>query len=455
MNRNKIGTLFFVSMLSLAGIGVGYAGLFDIITVHGDISTATVELKIEDYSGTWFYKIYGFPGIPPDPPGIPVKYSLQGEILVYKGYESDSDEYPGDTAVKDWAFVNGGVAELVAWAKGRKVLASDPTQDDGTPYDAVVEFWNVFPCFEWHADLDFHYLGSIPAKVINVDMDFTGDIVPLPPDGGQSGDWLKYLQNLDPPQFSYSFGNSPVADGLQLHWCDHLYFNVNLKIPQWNDFQGISGKGYLTVTVRQWNDDCDDTTEPKEVLLPSYDTDVTVEYYDSPDDSAYFKAVITNLPGGPYSPPLDGTPPITCNAWCVDQEGLVYLYDGDHYPYNVHMISSYDPMNPVDGQHYPADYDWPCVNWIINNKGAYTKEQIQNAIWYFVDGGYDPGSGPVHDLIQAALADGQNFVPEPGQNIAVLLIPDPLIQYEHWVYINGEWVWTLWPVQYIFIEVDP
>ena len=55
--NNKIGTVFLVSMLALAGLGASYAGFSDMITVYGEVATATVELEITGYSGTWVYKV--------------------------------------------------------------------------------------------------------------------------------------------------------------------------------------------------------------------------------------------------------------------------------------------------------------------------------------------------------------------------------------------------------------
>ena len=50
MNSSKIGTIFFVSVLALAGIGISFAGLTDIIHVYGSVSTATVDLDVHNYS---------------------------------------------------------------------------------------------------------------------------------------------------------------------------------------------------------------------------------------------------------------------------------------------------------------------------------------------------------------------------------------------------------------------
>lgn len=59
MRKDKIGTIFLVTVLALAGVGISYAGFTDSITVYGTADTATVVLDIEAYSGTDVYKVYG------------------------------------------------------------------------------------------------------------------------------------------------------------------------------------------------------------------------------------------------------------------------------------------------------------------------------------------------------------------------------------------------------------
>ena len=77
MKRNKIGTLFLVTVLSLAGLGVAYAGFTDSISIFGTVNTATVELDIEAYSGTDVYKVWNI-----DDDNAP-----DDEIYVFQGYD--------------------------------------------------------------------------------------------------------------------------------------------------------------------------------------------------------------------------------------------------------------------------------------------------------------------------------------------------------------------------------
>ena len=54
--KGKIGTIFLVSILALAGVGISYAGFTDYIFVYGTVDTATVDIELTDwYSGTFVW----------------------------------------------------------------------------------------------------------------------------------------------------------------------------------------------------------------------------------------------------------------------------------------------------------------------------------------------------------------------------------------------------------------
>ena len=243
MKKDKIGTIFLVSILALAGIGVSFAGLTDTIHVYGTVSTATVDLVIEGYSGTWVWKVWCN-----DPTQAP-----DGEIVVT--HDPDYDpiaDYPDCQR------------ELISFAEGRDPTDDDPPKEDDTPYDAVIEFDNLFPCIDFMADIVFHYVGSIPAK-LTYDWGWTGQGITLP-DGtvitDDFIDWLMenghmtgtiYKYNVDDREF-----NIPIDQNYQLHYCDLIKLIVTIHLPQQNWLQGLSGTGYVNFNLIQWNDQCDD-----------------------------------------------------------------------------------------------------------------------------------------------------------------------------------------------------
>ncbi|NQT81645.1 PEP-CTERM sorting domain-containing protein [bacterium] len=103
-------------------------------------------------------------------------------------------------------------------------------------------------------------------------------------------------------------------------------------------------------------------------------------------------------------------------GWCVDVSHA--MISGTVY-YPVWLYSSYDSGMPSHFQ----DPDWDMVNYIINHKQG-TLDDIQDAIWHFVDGnggGTYSGTNPdVLAMIGDANANGEGFVPGPGEVIAVL-----------------------------------
>lgn len=76
-HRTKIGTIFFVSLLALAGIGISYAGLTDTIDIFGTVQTAAIKFQDVSYTGTYVNDMSVIPrepysGEPTLPPtGIP------------------------------------------------------------------------------------------------------------------------------------------------------------------------------------------------------------------------------------------------------------------------------------------------------------------------------------------------------------------------------------------------
>ncbi len=120
--------------------------------------------------------------------------------------------------------------------------------------------------------------------------------------------------------------------------------------------------------------------------------------------NAYFDTVLSHIPAG-YTVE-DGL----YNGWCVNQGTSMV-----HGEIQVTLWNSYDPASPW------LDDDWDMVNWIINNKGTEaTLTDIQQAIWFFVNGGHEPSNPAGIALRDAALANGEGFYPEGGELIAIL-----------------------------------
>jgi hypothetical protein len=121
-------------------------------------------------------------------------------------------------------------------------------------------------------------------------------------------------------------------------------------------------------------------------------------------------------------------------GWCIDTDNGISiggLYD------NVAVYCSYDdlPDGLVD---YPENLS--IVNWIINQdfvgeestcNGTYTYGDVQKAIWELVeDNPMGSGLGSwdqcrVDEILEVAYEDGEGFVPECGDQVAIILKPGP------------------------------
>ena len=98
MKRNKLGSIFLVSILALAGVGISYAGFTDEIFIYGTVNTATVDIVVVPwFSGTWVWKIWGFEIGPSEPDFLFTYASLENEILIYSGW---SNSAPTDAQVQ-------------------------------------------------------------------------------------------------------------------------------------------------------------------------------------------------------------------------------------------------------------------------------------------------------------------------------------------------------------------
>ncbi|MBN1244237.1 hypothetical protein JXA31_01425 [Candidatus Bathyarchaeota archaeon] len=113
-------------------------------------------------------------------------------------------------------------------------------------------------------------------------------------------------------------------------------------------------------------------------------------------------------------------------GWCVDLDH--YITRGVEY--DVILYSSLDPLAPI-----PAE-DWSIINYILNNKQGGTGADVQDAIWYFINGGayYNHGHWPVSTTTEAIVADalvnGVEYEPDEGDILGIVCIPvdEPPVQ---------------------------
>ena len=197
---------------------------------------------------------------------------------------------------------------------------------------------------------------------------------------------------------------------------------VGVAYAAWMDTVKIEGKVYTGDFLVGWYKDCQyqltwtETTNgvpeeqfgcPSTLRLPPDKVTLKLGKYEPGNLGTYFDLILSGVPNG-YSV-YDGTWP----GWCVDE--YVYIYPNKIY--HPILRSSYDPNLPA----YIADPDWDMVNYIINHKNASaTWDDIQDAIWYFIDGGNYPSDPEAQAMVDDALANGEGYVPGCSDLIAVI-----------------------------------
>jgi len=340
MNQKKIGSIFIITTLALASIGISYAGFTDEIHIFGTVNTGTVDLEIIDwYSGTWVFKTWNINDMWTIPNFQYTTLDVYNEILIFSGWSNNA---PTEDQVKAWANLNGGNAELVSFSE-----AKPGTTHEDVTYDVDFEYDNLFPCIDFTADFILHYIGSIPAKI---------DVAEIFSENG----WLQELWAMYKADSNAGFGayveayrcqplisneeiidwaidyNDPVDIGYQLHYCNYVYVKLVIHLPQDNNYQGLSGIFTGKVGVIQWNDQCEEPQPQTGTIIIEKITDPSGGTgfgftNDIPSGPASFildhdgSQTFTNIPSGTYTVTEDNPNNLDyylTDLICMDSDGL-------------------------------------------------------------------------------------------------------------------------------------
>lgn len=243
MEKNKIFTIFGIIVLSLAGIGITYAGFVDIIDIYGTVSTASVDIKVEEYSCTFLWKIWDWENNVENPYAPELKIYSNKEIAIYKGACLDEIKI---TEITDWLQSNGKILSqnpVVAFAKASY----------GNEHQINLEYCNIFPKIDFIADFIIHYIGTIPGKINWPEINW------------ESGSGLSNY--LEIKAYSYSKINDECKKEneifkqefpLQLHFNDYIGWEVLINISQDNSLQSKNAKFSFDFNVVQWNEGTSD-----------------------------------------------------------------------------------------------------------------------------------------------------------------------------------------------------
>jgi hypothetical protein len=143
----------------------------------------------------------------------------------------------------------------------------------------------------------------------------------------------------------------------------------------------------------------------------------------SPDFRSYFR---TTIAGGSI---LDGIH----EGWCADLDRGI----PDPFIWFVANVYSIFEELPPDVANYPENFD--LVNWIIQQDfvgkpspsgGMYTYGDVQRVIWELLEGDWTnfgctpiPNAIRAAEIMAAALANGEGFVPACNEKMVLVLIP--------------------------------
>jgi len=223
MKTAKLGAIFLISVMALAGIGAGYSAWTDTITVTGTVNTGNVDINVEYLSGTYIYK------------------TIDDHGLVY--WHGWNDDTHGEPAV-DNILVASATADFVA----------------GTDDAITVTANNLFPCQWFMVDFLIHYTGSVPGRINALTIDSADQWLLNLYNNGHIG-YAANIWTQDPadilvngPGGTQYIGNSIDLEGYQLHDCNYIYVKLWIHIPQDNTLMGLTGSFTASLGVIQWNE---------------------------------------------------------------------------------------------------------------------------------------------------------------------------------------------------------
>lgn len=328
MKGKKIGTLFMVSILALAGVGISYAGWNETLSVTGTVQSADVSFDITEYSGTWVYKMPN-----------------HGREIV-SSYYTDMD----NTHTPPTDFV--------------ELVASSWAEPGGEDCDVKFTFGNLYPLVEFKADFKFT-IGSIPVHLTTDPFasiewtegsDFIQELIDHP-DGYVTIEILDEDDNVIWP-IPETATTSVIEndDIIQLHQWETYQWVLKIFIPQDNNkFMNEYAEAEMTMDISQWNwEDCDDD-EPDLIMLVARKIILdSIDCLPKWGQSSTYPEIITSVVIDDF---LDGLSE-DCTYQEVDWD--FQWADGDIVENDP--ITDYSDISSQYGEVLDHNNE-PCVNW--------------------------------------------------------------------------------------------
>ncbi|MFO7995916.1 MAG: SipW-dependent-type signal peptide-containing protein [Dehalococcoidia bacterium] len=215
----KLGLLSLALVLALGALGIGYAAWTDQVTIEGTVTTGTLSLQAIAYSGTQVFKMED---------GGALKVEWQNREGVPPAWPDDAIQLVADSGAR-------------------------PGVDDER--DVVVWFNNLFPCFEYKANVKLHCAGSVPIHVKAELLPLDEETEQLMADIIQHGGYVKvegWLWNsLDEDEEDAVLVDP--CNFIQMHNCDILKLVLIIYIPQHDDLMSRSGSFEVDINAIQYN----------------------------------------------------------------------------------------------------------------------------------------------------------------------------------------------------------
>jgi hypothetical protein len=201
---------------------------------------------------------------------------------------------------------------------------------------------------------------------------------------------------------------------------DELYVAAHAEVNNESNIIGYLDEATDATFAEQAYETVCPTLGDIAAALPEY-TRMNID----PDGAGYYDVRIDLNGDGAYA--TDGSE--TFDWYCIDKTHNIGLGD-----YTVRVFSSYEALpqeiinNGTGDNNLDSPENMDLVNWVMNNPGnpvTITQKQQQDVIWALVDdaktrANLDTAEKQVYD---AAVANGEGFVPAEGQSLAIVLQP--------------------------------
>ena len=237
MKTAKLGAIFLISIMALAGVGAGYAAWTDTVKIDGTVNTGNVDIVIRYLSSTYVYKdlitddcvaVY----VLADLVGAPVRQFVYDPETGVGTWYPDIDGYMWDLPV-DFLLVASSVATKIA--------------DDEVSVTAT----GLFPCICFGVEILLHYDGSIPVKINKAEIGTNDAWLQTLIDNGQAG-----VAVWKSNEYGNLLEEIPLDEllGYQLHQCNWIMVIIAIHLPQEDALMGQTASFTGELEVVQWNE---------------------------------------------------------------------------------------------------------------------------------------------------------------------------------------------------------